>query len=69
MARIKIKDLAKDMKISSEEMKRVKGGIDLRINPDPSSSMDYGRLPTTTNPIAPDSKEDKYNIPRSWFMG
>ena len=29
MARIKIKDLPKDMKISADEMKRVKGGITL----------------------------------------
>ncbi len=27
MARIKVKDLPKDMKISKDEMKRVKGGI------------------------------------------
>ena len=28
MARIKIKDLPKDMKISKEEMKRIMGGLD-----------------------------------------
>jgi len=29
MARVKIKDLPKDMKISADEMRRVKGGITL----------------------------------------
>lgn len=33
MARIKIKDLPKDMKISAEEMKRVKGGFTLTTSP------------------------------------
>jgi hypothetical protein len=32
MARIKIKDLPRDMKISAEEMKRVRGGIALTTN-------------------------------------
>jgi len=32
MARIKIKDLPKDMKISAEEMKRVKGGLSFTMS-------------------------------------
>jgi len=32
MARVKIKDLPKDMKISADEMQRVKGGFTLSTN-------------------------------------
>lgn len=32
MARIKIVDLPKDQKISREELKRVKGGVDLMLS-------------------------------------
>ena len=46
MARINIKDLPRDMKISAEEMKRVKGGITLTTSP-LTSATDYIKLDTT----------------------
>jgi len=48
MARIKIKDLPKDMRISKEEIKKVRGGGGVRkgsFSPlGRSSSFDYGRI-------------------------
>jgi hypothetical protein len=48
MARIKIKDLPKDMRISEEEIKKVKGGGGVRrggFNPlGRSASFNYGRI-------------------------
>ena len=52
MARIRIKDLPKDMKISKEELKRIRGGAltpllslggtgQISIPPDP---LDYGKI-------------------------
>ncbi len=41
MARIKIKDLPKDKKISREEMKKVLGGFNPQPDP-PGRSLSYG---------------------------
>lgn len=43
MARIKIKDLPRDMKISAAEMKRVKGGLTLVTSPI-TSPTDYLKI-------------------------
>jgi len=48
MARIVIKDLLKDMRISEEEIKKVRGGGGVRVGPfnafGPSASFNYGRI-------------------------
>jgi hypothetical protein len=50
MARIKIKDLPKDKKISKAEMKKVMGGFNMQPEP-PGRFLVYGGDPTATNPI------------------
>ena len=45
MARIKIKDLPKDMKVSKEEMKKIGGGLELALR---SSMIVYSASPPTS---------------------
>ena len=60
MARIKINDLPKDVKISKEEMKRVLGGIGTWPTPErPSGSL---RLPKPTDGLNP--KESDGLVPK-----
>jgi hypothetical protein len=48
MARIKIRDLPKDMRISKEEIKKVRGGGGVRVGPfsalGRSSSFNFGGI-------------------------
>lgn len=48
MARIKIKDLPKDMKVSKEEMRKVMGGLEYALR---SSIIAYSASPPTSGAI------------------
>jgi len=76
MARIKIKDLPKDQKVSKEEMKKIRGGIFYPMSPVPMSpipnpdqvGLNYGTTDWTyTQP--PDGGHPAGNVPGKYSPG
>jgi len=64
MAKITIKDLPKDVKVSLEEMRRVLGGTTMRRNPYSRSII----IHTEPGPTPPESETHGYHTSEDGFV-